>query len=294
MTDYMKKEGFLHEKLLVMPNQILDNNRMNPLMSHLYLTDIGYFPRAKYHYREREEGCDNHIFMLCVEGKGSIVMNNKVRHISENQYVIIPKGLAHSYYANDTEPWTIYWFHYNGDSASAYNGMLSDAEGYGTMNTLCLAWFIKQFGKIYTLLEAGYTENHMAVVSNLLRLMMTGIKLPMIWDDSAVANRNPMDTCIDYMLDHISDKLTLDHLSELLHLSRSHLIDRFKEHTGYTPMDYFIHLRIQRSCHLLDTTGLSINEIACKVGYEDPFYYSRTFKKVMGKSPRAYRKTEKG
>ncbi len=294
VKEYMKRDGFHHERLLVLPKQILDNSQINSSLGHLYLTDIGYFPRAKHHYRERVEGCDNHIFMMCVEGRGIVEVDGDLYTIMQNQYIIIPKETAHRYYANNENPWSIYWFHFSGSSANSYIDMVMDNQVVGTMTSMGLAWFVKQFGVIYNLLESGYSKNHMMAVSNLLGLLMTGLKVPLMWDDSSYSKKSPVDECIAYMLEHMSERLTLEQLAERMHMSRSHIIELFKEHTGYTPIDYFIHLKVQKSCRMLDQTDMSINEIALQIGYEDPFYYSRIFKKVMGMSPRDYRKTEKG
>ena len=48
-------------------------------------------------------------------------------------------------------------------------------------------------------------------------------------------------------------------------------------------------LKIKKACELLDTTGMKINQISLKLGYEDPYYFSRQFSKVMGMSPKGYR-----
>jgi YesN/AraC family two-component response regulator len=55
-------------------------------------------------------------------------------------------------------------------------------------------------------------------------------------------------------------------------------------------MEYFNRLRMQRACELLQTTGRPVLEIGCKVGYNDPYYFSRAFKKIIGVSPNEYRK----
>ena len=59
-------------------------------------------------------------------------------------------------------------------------------------------------------------------------------------------------------------------------------------------MDFLIRTRIGQACQLLDLTALSIKEIAAKVGYQDPYYFSRLFKKVTSCSPKTYRATHKG
>ncbi|HKI69808.1 MAG TPA: helix-turn-helix transcriptional regulator, partial [Verrucomicrobiae bacterium] len=59
--------------------------------------------------------------------------------------------------------------------------------------------------------------------------------------------------------------------------------------TGCAPIDFFIRLRMQHACKLLDGTALSVKEIAAELGYEDPFYFSRTFKSVNHVAPSEYR-----
>jgi len=68
----------------------------------------------------------------------------------------------------------------------------------------------------------------------------------------------------------------------------------FKNRTQRVPMEYFIFLKIQKSCHLLDTSNMRIKEISSSLGFEDPYYFSRLFTKMMLVSPVAYRKMRKG
>ena len=51
------------------------------------------------------------------------------------------------------------------------------------------------------------------------------------------------------------------------------------------PMEYLIQLRIQKACTLLDTTNQPVARIGSAVGYDDPYYFSRIFHKIMGASP---------
>ena len=72
-NEQMKKgEGFKGEKSVVLPDSIIDNLRINPLTKLLYVTDIGYYPNAKFHFRERTKGIAQHVLIYCVEGEGSI------------------------------------------------------------------------------------------------------------------------------------------------------------------------------------------------------------------------------
>jgi AraC-like DNA-binding protein len=63
----------------------------------------------------------------------------------------------------------------------------------------------------------------------------------------------------------------------------------FKRWTGHQPIEYFIHLRMQQACWLFDSTSLNVKEVAAALGYDDPFYFSRTFKMVNQVAPSEYR-----
>lgn len=103
-----------------------------------------------------------------------------------------------------------------------------------------------------------------------------------------------IEDSIFFMKENIQKKLTLKELSRKAGLSPSHFSFKFYKKTGRSPMDYLIHLRIQRACQFLDNSELRIGEVSEKVGYEDNFYFSRIFKKIMGVSPVKYRKQPKG
>jgi Transcriptional regulator containing an amidase domain and an AraC-type DNA-binding HTH domain len=97
-----------------------------------------------------------------------------------------------------------------------------------------------------------------------------------------------------FMEKNLNTTLTLQDLVSFNNLSKSQLTEIFKTKTGYSPIDYFIRLKIQKACSLLDLSDLSIYEIAAQLGYEDQYYFSRSFRKIMGMSPSSYRKIKKG
>ena len=64
------KDGFPGEIMYVVPRPVLDKARSHPLVSPLTPTDIGWFPSARFHYRERPAGAPEHILIYCAEGSG--------------------------------------------------------------------------------------------------------------------------------------------------------------------------------------------------------------------------------
>jgi AraC-like DNA-binding protein len=106
----------------------------------------------------------------------------------------------------------------------------------------------------------------------------------------AINEKDTVDTAIDFMTKNIVTRLKLQQLATHVNISPSHFSFLFKEKTGYPPVEYFNHLKIQKACQFLLFTKLRIKEISIELGIEDPYYFSRLFHKVMGVSPVSYRK----
>ncbi|HEY3377835.1 MAG TPA: helix-turn-helix transcriptional regulator, partial [Armatimonadota bacterium] len=84
--------------------------------------------------------------------------------------------------------------------------------------------------------------------------------------------------------------LTIRELAEIANMSERHLARRFREGVGLSPIDYLLHRRIRHAAQLLRATGHSIAGVAAAVGMPDSNYFARQFKRIMGVSPREYRR----
>ncbi len=94
---------------------------------------------------------------------------------------------------------------------------------------------------------------------------------------------------IDYVETNFYKPLTLDMLSGELHLSKYYLSHIFKSQLSVSPIGYLIEKRISEAEKLLRSSDLPVSEIAQGVGYSDPLYFSRLFKKLRGLSPQQLR-----
>ena len=114
-----KREGFQGQKAIVIPRQILNSRcAKNNVISNLYVTDIGYYPKAKFHFRERPHGADQHILIYCNEGKGKVKIKKTEYQIEAGDFFTIPIKTPHVYEADSENPWTIYWVHFKGSTSS--------------------------------------------------------------------------------------------------------------------------------------------------------------------------------
>lgn len=87
------------------------------------------------------------------------------------------------------------------------------------------------------------------------------------------------DQVLRYIKAHYRESISLDSLAQSLSYSPQYVSRKFKEQTGCTPTEYVIRLRMGEARSLLASTEASLQEIAAYVGYMDPFYFNRIFKK---------------
>lgn len=81
-----------------------------------------------------------------------------------------------------------------------------------------------------------------------------------------------------------------EQLAQRTGLSLSHFRRKFREKTGYSPHDYWCHVRMNRIKQQLLTTESTLEELAERFNFHDPAHLSKTFKKLAGVSPSQYRK----
>ena len=93
-----------------------------------------------------------------------------------------------------------------------------------------------------------------------------------------------------YFNENYNTKISIDDYAESLHISTNWFIHNFKQYAGMSPAQYILSLRMVNAQSLLERTTYNIKEISEIVGYENPLYFSRVFKKEIGKSPAQYRK----
>ncbi len=95
---------------------------------------------------------------------------------------------------------------------------------------------------------------------------------------------------IGYMGQHYPERITLESLSRVVFVSANYLATIFREYTGRSPIDYLIQIRLDEACRLLRLPERAIGDITKMVGYEDPAYFSRLFRRHIGISPLGYRR----
>ena len=97
-----------------------------------------------------------------------------------------------------------------------------------------------------------------------------------------------------FVIENISDPdMKIDDIAKAMGMSRSVLYGKIKNAVGMTPIDFVRHIRIMKAIEMLKNTDDTLTNIAFSVGFSDPKYFSKVFKKEMGMIPSDYREKNK-
>lgn len=102
-----------------------------------------------------------------------------------------------------------------------------------------------------------------------------------------------IENVIMAMSNSFDEPYDINKYAKICSLSPSRFSHKFKQVMGKAPLKYFINIKLKRAKEFLKFSDLSISEIAERVGYDNPLYFSRTFRKAFGISPTGYRNKEK-
>ncbi len=292
---HRKRQGFEGQRLIVLPKKITaDFLTRDPVTKQIYITDIGYYPKAKFHYVDRPGGISQHIIIYNVEGSGWIETSKKKVEVGPSQFIVIPAGTPHKYAANENDPWTIYWFHFKGELAAYIVGLIRQNSKNYKPDLSYNENRIKLFEEMYSNLEKGYGSDNLRYVNMIFYHFLSSLLYEDKFNSTEKKKENDVIAgTIELMQKKIHSLVSLQELADFASLSVSHFSAIFRERTGYSPIEYFNHLKIQKACQYLLFTGMTVKEAAFNLGIEDQYYFSRMFSKLMGLSPVEYRKRNK-
>lgn len=151
-------------------------------------------------------------------------------------------------------------------------------------------YIIESIYKEFSEKPAGYTNFIRAYMIQLIIMMMRSVKNHLENQVSVDNSSSMINTVITHLQKNFSQALNLNELSMKSFYSKNYLCTLFKETTGITISQYVQNLRIREACRLLESSTAKIVDIADQVGFTDYKSFNVSFKKIMGITPKEYRK----
>ncbi|EKF73437.1 transcriptional regulator MmsR [Alcanivorax hongdengensis A-11-3] len=272
----------------LIPPQVLTQISDHPLCRGCMPHGVGFYPHARGHRMARQAPADD-LLIYCVAGRGSATLQGREVAVSAGDLLLFPAGESHRYQADGREPWSIYWVHLGGAEVPRY---FAELAGHGGPARVTVGVHSRLAEEFQALLAAatGVQSEHLVYAANLLRSLLAYAALMRHRQQVRHASLD-VTRVNSYLQTRISERLSLDTLAAATSaLSRYHFIREYKRQTGQTPMQAFQRMKVSRACYLLDISDLTLGDIAQQLGYDDPYYFSRLFKRVMGVAPQRYRR----
>ncbi|MEX0605517.1 MAG: AraC family transcriptional regulator [Marinobacter sp.] len=274
----------------VIPDPVIRTLSRHPLTRDLYPLAFGHYRRAAGHHMHREKHNDE-LLILCTEGEAFLSIEDEPCLVKAGDLVLIPAGASHRYTAVPDNPWTIHWIHYTGPLAADFRRHMGFTDGVRILHLGRQPRLLVDFNGLLSVQQTGFRTPGLVHVANRLRQLLAAI--PLCMGESDRSQQPDLDVIHNFMREHLDERVSLSQLADLTGLSATHFATRYRELTGVSPIQHFLHLKVEHACQMLDTTDQSFTQISTQLGYDDNYYFSRLFKKVMGLSPTDYRHTSR-
>jgi len=239
----------------------------------------------------RPRGRLDYQILYIASGKAHFFFNGVEKIVNAGNMVIYRPKEEQRYFYYSTDHTEVYWLHFTGSNVKNIirkYGISDDMHVIHTGTSLEYKRIFLQIIQELKLCREDYEELLVTYLQQLLILIHRAI-------NSKPRNKNhalmqEMDAAVRYFHENYNKPISIEAYAAENHMSVSWFIRSFKEYTESTPAQYLLSIRISNAQTLLETTSYNITEIAEIVGYDNPLYFSRIFKKQNGISPSDFRK----
>lgn len=240
----------------------------------------------------RPKGRPDYQILYVASGSATFFFEGQPRRLQAGSAVLYRPGESQRYIYRAEDKPRVYWLHFTGREAAErlkLHGLWGKQSFYvGTS---------AQFSELF---DAVIRE--LQLCRPLYRQLLPDLleQLFLLLHRQLLEAPNPGRTvegeiweAVNYFQKHYDRPIVVADYAKTHHMSSAWFIHEFKRRTGLPPMRYILNLRLSNARALLAETDYAIGEVAAIVGFSDPLYFSRLFKKHFSLSPNEYRKASK-
>ncbi len=243
-----------------------------------------------------------HELVFVVSGRGINFTKDEEFMLREGSVFFVPPGLEHGY--KHVENLVLYNIIYGRNLVSRHALDLTELPGYcsiflQTDSIPSLSLSPSQIAELLPLIQLMEKEADDQSYGSGSRTLAYAYLIELLVSLARIYDQTPNEAnqtarrlweVISYMDNHLDRALSTEELRDVANMSTSTLNRCFKQSTGLSPIEFHIHKRIAYACSLIQKRGLSMAQVSEASGFNDPNYFSRQFRKVMGMSPKQYQR----
>ena len=207
-----------------------------------------------------------------------------------NMVLYQPKQEMHYEYFGKDKP-EVYWVHFTGGQVRSIlkrHDVPMDNNVFYVGNSPTYGYLFKEMILELQTCRVGYE----ALLSMYLEQIFVLVQRSRLDKSPVVSShlQEEMGIARRYFQEHYNEDINIEEYALSRNMSVSYFLKKFKEVTTKSPMQYILGIRISNAVSLLESTDYNVTEISTIIGYDNPLYFSRIFKKQKGVSPSDYRK----
>lgn len=285
MSDFL---NITNDIRLIIPIFLLKKLQKHPLTKGLYPISLGY-TQQENSFRIKRQKNEHHFIFYCQSGQASLTYKQKEKTIKRGDIVIMSPSHDFEYKAKANSGHQTYWINFTGILADDFAERLLMKMDDGNAHVGILNNIVADFDNLLALGQRGYTATNVIHAVHVLQQTLSFLALQLRLSAFKGNSNFDLNAVETLMRNNLHQDLNLDTLAHYSQLSKFHFAKKFKELTDTSPIQHFINMKIQQACSRLDNSNDPIKQIAEELGYNDPYYFSRLFKKTVGMSPKQYR-----
>ena len=239
----------------------------------------------------RPRGRIDYQLLYVASGKTVFYFNGEPKEVAAGHMVLFqPKQEQHyEYFAVDRPE--VYWVHFTGSDVInilKHYDIPLDRHVIYSGSSATYAYLFKEMIHELQTCRTGFEELLEMYLRQIFLLVQRS------WEERKPTVSSYLQEEIDYARkyfnEHYNEDISIEEYAQSRGMSVSWFLRNFKQMTMKSPMQYILTIRINNAVSLLETTDYNVTEISTIIGYDNPLYFSRIFKKQKGVSPSDYRK----
>ena len=280
--------GFRNQRLAVVPRPLVAEALSRAVTRRLVVTDAGYYPEAQDHQMNRPRGTDETVIIICASGTGWARIGDTAHRIGSQSALVLPRGVPHAYGADADNPWTIWWCHLSGTDVAELVETLEVTAARPIVPIRRIERAVALLDEIVSSLERDQSPPRLIGTAGAAWKLLTQISVDRMMPEQG----DPLQRAMSYLTERLDGSVRVPDLAKLVGVSPSHLTALFRKATGGGVLAHHSALRMAKARQLLDGSSAAVASIAEELGYEDPFYFSRQFRRFHGMSPTDFRQRD--